>query len=322
MKDLREIARRVLEVEAEGILGLRHKLDSSFERAVELLAGCEGKVVVSGMGKSGIVARKLASTLTSTGTPAVFLHPAEGAHGDLGVISRRDVALLLSNSGETEEVLLLLPPIKRMGVKLVVMTGNPNSTLARSGDVVLDVGVPREACSWGIVPTASVAAAMAMGDALAIALLERKGVRPEDFALVHPGGALGRRLLLRVADLMHTGDRIPLVGLDTPMREALVEMTTKRLGITGVCDAEGNLRGVITDGDLRRALERDPELLSRRAEEIMTTDPRTIGPDALAAEALRYMERYAITCLFVVPPGQRRAVGVVHMHDLLRAGIA
>ncbi|RLA95494.1 MAG: D-arabinose 5-phosphate isomerase [Deltaproteobacteria bacterium] len=317
-----ERAKRVLEIEARAVAGLKERLNDEFVRAVELILRCEGKVVVTGVGKSGIIGKKIASTLASTGTPAFFLHPTEGVHGDLGMLDRRDVVLAISRSGETEELSQLLPLIKRQGNRLIAFTGNPSSSLAKAADVVIDVGVDQEACPLGLAPTASTTAALAMGDALAVALLEERGFRREDFARLHPGGVLGRRLLLRVRDLMHVGEEFPRVWEETSMKEVLVEMTSKRLGVTAVMDGGGRLVGVITDGDLRRALERYPDLLQRRASEIMTRNPKGIEADALAAEAVKRMEEHSITSLFVFErPGDRVPVGIIHLHDLLKAGV-
>lgn len=317
-----ERAKRVLEIEAKAVAALKERLNHEFVRAVELILRCEGKVVVTGVGKSGIIGKKIASTLASTGTPAFFLHPTEGIHGDLGMLDRRDVVLAISRSGETEELSQLLPLIKRQGNRLIALTGNPSSSLAKTADVVIDVGVDQEACPLGLAPTASTTAALAMGDALAVALLEERGFRREDFARLHPGGTLGRRLLLRVRDLMHVGEEFPRVGEMTSMKEVLVEMTSKRLGVTAVMDGGGRLVGVITDGDLRRALERYPDLLQRRASEIMTRNPKGIEADALAAEAVKRMEEHSITSLFVFErPGDRVPVGIIHLHDLLKAGV-
>lgn len=317
-----EWARRVLEIEAEAVRDLASRIGPEFERAVDLILKCQGKVVVTGVGKSGIIARKVASTLASTGTPAFFLHPTEALHGDLGMLEPRDCVLAISNSGETEELLQVLPVIKRQGNVLIVMTGNPSSSLARAADVVIDVRVKREACPLGLAPTASTTAALAMGDALAVALLQSRGFKAEDFARVHPKGALGKKLLLRVRDLMHTGDEFPAVLEEASMKEVLLEMTSKRLGVTGVLDGQGRLVGVITDGDLRRALERYPDLLQRRAKDIMTTNPKGIEADALAAEALKKMQDYAITSLFVFEKmGDKVPVGIIHLHDILRAGV-
>lgn len=314
-----KVARRVLEAEAEAVRELTERLDERFLRALDLLEACRGRVVVTGIGKSGLVGKKIAATLASTGTPALFLHPAEGVHGDLGMVVRGDVVLAVSHSGETDELLVLVPALKRLGVPLIVLTGNPRSTLAQHGDVVVDVSVRDEACPLGLTPTTSTTAALAMGDALAVALLDRRGIQPDDFALVHPGGSLGRRLL-RVEDLMHRGAEVPIVREETPMREVVLEMTAKRLGTTGVVDAEGRLQGIITDGDLRRALQRDPRLFERTAAEIMTRSPKTIGGGELAAKALEVMEQHAITQLLIVD-ASRRPEGIIHLHDILRAKI-
>jgi arabinose-5-phosphate isomerase len=277
-------------------------------------------VIVTGVGKSGIVCRKIAATLASTGTPAFFLHAGEGSHGDLGTLVRGDVVLAVSNSGESAEVLSLLPLARRLGLPLIAVCGNLDSTLARSADVVLDVSVPEEACPLGLAPTASTTATMALGDALAIALLEERGFSAEDFALLHPAGALGRRLL-RVEELMHRGGEVPLVPERAAFTDTLVEMTSKRLGVTGVVNGAGELVGVITDGDLRRKLERTVDLRTLSARDLMTTAPKTIGGGALAAEAVAIMERHAITSLFILAAGSRRPAGVIHLHDLLRAGV-
>ncbi|MBI4611358.1 MAG: KpsF/GutQ family sugar-phosphate isomerase [Candidatus Rokubacteria bacterium] len=316
---LLKLAERVLRVEAEGILGLIGKLDDRFLRALGLLSDCRGRVVVTGIGKSGIIGRKVAATLASIGTPALFLHPAEGVHGDIGMVARGDVVLAISSSGETEEVLTLLPAIKRLGVPLIVLTGNPKSTLARGGDVVLDVSVPEEACPMDLVPTSSTTAALAMGDALAVALAELRGVRPEDFAGAHPGGSLGRRFL-KVEDLMHVGEAVPIVGEGTPLGEAILEITAKRLGATTVVDGNGQLTGIITDGDLRRALQKGQGLLGKAARDVMSRNPKTIDRGELAAKALEVMEHYAITQLVLVDH-RRQPVGIIHLHDILRAKI-
>jgi arabinose-5-phosphate isomerase len=313
-------AKEVLNIEAEGIRSLVDNLNDSFVRAVQLLQDCSGKVVVTGVGKSGLICRKIAATFSSTGTPSLFLHAADGVHGDLGMVMKGDVVLAVSNSGETEEILKLLPHLKLHGLKLIVMTGKPESTLARAGDVVLHVGVKEEACPLGLAPTASTTAALAMGDALAILLLEKRGFREEDFAIRHPGGILGRKLLLRVEDLMHRGDQIPSVGEETPMREALFEITSKRLGVTGVVNPQGQLVGVITDGDLRRGLEKKLDIFTLKAKDLMTRNPKTIAADTLAAEAVAVMEQFSITSLFVDGGGDG-PLGVVHLHDLVKAGI-
>ena len=317
-----ERAKKVFEIEAESILKLQDRLDENFIQAVNMLLACSGKVIVIGIGKSGIIGRKIASTLACSGTPAFFLHPAEGIHGDIGMMAQDDVVIAISNSGETDEVLKVLPVVKRMGLPLIVLTGNPESLLARNGDVVLDIGVKEEACILNLVPTASTAAAMAMGDALAISVLERRGFNEEDFAMLHPGGALGKKLLLRVEDLMHVKDAIPMVSQDDSMKIALIEMTSKRLGITGVCDSDENFVGVITDGDLRRALEKRSDVLAKKARDVMTMSPKTITKTALAATALRLMERYSITSLFVLSEAAPKKVeGLIHLHDILKAGV-
>lgn len=314
-------AKAVLEIEARGIASMIDRLGDNFVRAIELLHGCRGKVVVTGMGKSGLIGRKISATLASTGTPSFFLHSGDAVHGDVGMVMKGDVILAVSNSGDTEEILKLLPHFKRHEFKLIVMTGKPDSTLAQAGDVVLDVGVVEEACPLGLAPTASTTAALAMGDALAVVLLEKRGFREEDFAMLHPGGILGRKLLLRVEDLMHRGDQVPLVNQDTPMKEALFEITSKRLGVTGVVDSQGKLVGVITDGDLRRALERHRDILDLKARDLMTRDPKTITAEKLAAEAVAVMERYPITSLFVLKNGSRTPLGVIHLHDLVKSGL-
>ncbi|MFQ5718680.1 MAG: SIS domain-containing protein [Acidobacteriota bacterium] len=316
-------AREVLQVEARAILALAERLDDSFSRAVDLLAGCRGRLVTTGMGKSGIIARKLAATFASTGSPSLFLHPAEAAHGDLGKIVEGDVLLALSHSGETEEIARLLEIIKRLGIKLVALTGEASSTLAQHADVTLDVAVASEACPLGLAPTASTTAALAMGDALAMSLLQRKGFRPEDFAAVHPGGRLGARLRF-VEDVMHGGDAIPAVPAGAGLPEVITVMTGGRLGIAVVTGEDRELAGVITDGDLRRILQGhlpagDPggDIRSLTAAECMTARPRTITPRSLASEALHVMEAHRITALVVTDP-DGTPVGVVHLHDLWR----
>jgi arabinose-5-phosphate isomerase len=311
--------KRVLDIEARAIAVLVERLDHRFEQAVDLLYGCTSKVVVSGMGKSGLIGQKIAATLASTGTPAFFVHPAEGVHGDLGMLGRGDVLIAISNSGETEELLKILPFIKRLNIPVIAMTGRVQSMLSKHSEVVLDISVKEEACPMGLTPTASTTAALAMGDALAIALLQKRGFREEDFAQFHPGGTLGRRLLLRVRDLMHKGEQIPRVLGDAPLREAILEMTRKQFGMTTVVDGMGRLSGVITDGDLRRLLERGIDLTASRAGELASKNPKTIGPDDLAARAVQIMEQYSITSLVVCE--DQRVVGVIHLHDLLKSGI-
>ena len=314
-------ARRVLTIEADAIRALADRLDGAFARAIELVAAASGKVVVTGMGKSGHVCRKIAATLASTGTPAVFLHAAEALHGDLGIVDRKDVVFAISNSGETPEILELLPILKRLGMPLVALTGVPDSTLARAADVVLDVSVAEEACPLGLAPTASTTAALVMGDALAIALLEARGFTDEDFARSHPAGMLGRRLLLHIADVMHTGDTIPRVGAAASLSDALVEMTRKGLGMTAIVDHDERLLGVFTDGDLRRAVDNNKiDLRTTPVTSLMTANPKTISGDKLAIEAARLMEAHKIHALLVVT-ADGRVVGALNIHDLLRARV-
>lgn len=324
---LLEIARRVLRMEADGVRALADRLDGRFAAAVETLYRCRGRVIVTGMGKSGLVGRKIASTLASTGTPAYFLHPAEGVHGDLGMVARDDVVLALSNSGETDEVLAVLPVIKRLGVPLVLLTGDPGSTLARQADVVVEVAVAAEACPMNLAPTVSTTAALAMGDALAMALLELRGLRPEDYAAIHPSGSLGWKALFTVGDLMHTGEAVPVVPTIATMKEAIGEMTAKRLGMTTVVDTEGRLAGVITDGDLRRLQLAGGAFLDRPAGECMSRNPERIDRDELAVRALSLMETHAIDgeprpiTSLVITDAAGRPQGVIHLHDILRAKI-
>jgi len=317
-----EGARRVLRIEAQSIMDLAERIDEAFLRAVDILLQCKGKVVFMGMGKSGLVGRKIASTFASTGTAAFFLHPAEGMNGDLGMLAKEDVIVAISNSGETRELIDVLPLIKRYGNRLIGLTGNVKSTLAKASDVNLDVHVKAEACPLGLVPTASTTATLALGDALAVTLMGKKGFREEDYAMLHPGGSLGKRLLLKVEDLMHGGESFPMVSEGSLMKEAIFEISSKRLGVTGVCNGDGHLVGVITDGDLRRALERFSDLLSRRASEVMTKNPKRIEKDALAAKAVQRMEQHSITSLFVFNDlSDRVPAGIIHLHDLLKAGV-
>lgn len=315
-----ETAKKTLLLEAEAIRGLIDRLDHGFEEAVLILEACQGRVVVIGMGKSGLIGTKIAATLASTGTPSFFLHPAEGSHGDIGMVTRNDVVLALSNSGETEEVIRLMPVIKRMGLPLISLVGRVESSLARLSTVVLDCSVEREACPLGLAPTCSTTAALAMGDALAIALLEKRGLSSEQFALFHPGGSLGKKLLLHVSEQMQTGKKIPLISANHGVREAVLEISAKRLGLTGVTDTEGHLIGIITDGDLRRWLTQDEKLLDRKAMDIMTKNPKTISAHSLAAEAIHIMEGKKITSLFITDD-KNIPIGVIHLHDLLETGI-
>jgi arabinose-5-phosphate isomerase len=310
------LARQVLQTEAAAILALVDRLDQRFELAVHLLLECRGRVIVTGMGKSGIICRKIAATFSSTGTPAFFLHPAEAIHGDLGVLQSDDVIVALSHSGETEELLRLLETIKRLGARLIVITGEPQSTLGQAADVALDCHVSKEACPLNLVPTASTTAALALGDALAMTLLVTKGFRQEDFANLHPGGKLGKRLM-RAGQLMHSGDQAPIVGATAEMREVIYEISRKKLGMSCVIDEADRLVGIITDGDLRRHMADTPNLLAQRAADVMTRNPVTIPHDTLAAEVLNTLERRKITSVVVVDDEQR-VLGVVHLHDLWR----
>ncbi len=319
-----EQAKKVLQIEADAVSRLIDRLDDGFDRAVDLILNCRGRVVVTGMGKSGHIGNKIAATLASTGTPALFLHPAEGVHGDLGMVTKGDIVIALSNSGETEELNRMLPSLKRIGIRIIALTGGIESTLAKNSDVVIDVGVKEEACPLGLAPTASTTATLAMGDALAVVLLDRRGFKAEDFACYHPGGSLGKRLLLRVRDVMHAGDAVPRVSEETLIKDAIYEISSKKMGITSVVNREGRLLGVISDGDLRRWMERTEKtgenLLAKKARDIMTRDPKMIGKDALAAEAVAVMEASSITCL-IVPDAESRPEGVIHLHDLLKAGV-
>ena len=312
--------RRVLKIEARAVQALVDRLDVQFDRAVDVLLRCKGKVVVSGMGKSGLVGQKIAATMASTGTPAFFLHPAEGIHGDLGMLGRADVLIAISNSGETHEILQLLPYVERMGIPVVSMTGRMASTLAKNSDVALDVSVSEEACPLGLAPTASTTATLAMGDALAVVLLQKRGFKEEDFAQFHPGGALGRRLLVRVKDVMHGGAEMPMVSEAVPATATILEVTAKKLGMTSVTDASGKLVGIITDGDLRRFIQQGGDFAKVTAGDLASRHPKTIAPDDLAAKAVERIERFSITTL-VVTEGERKIVGVIHLHDLLKNGI-
>ena len=320
--DILDIAKKVLKTEAEAVLALAGRLDSNFEKAVDIIVGSKGRVVVSGMGKSGLVGKKIAATLASTGTPAFFLHPAEAIHGDLGMVTSEDVIIAISNSGETDELVGLIPFLKRFNVGLISMTGNPRSTLSRVADVNLDISVKEEACPLGIVPTASTAATMAMGDAIAVALLMKRGYKEEDFAFFHPGGSLGKKLFIKVKDLMHSGDSLPVVSQEMSMTKAVMEISSKRLGVTVVADSERRILGVVTDGDLRRGIEKwGKTVFDMKAGEVMTLNPRTISEDELAAKALSIMEEHSITAL-VVPDDEGKAKGIIHLHDILKKGIA
>lgn len=319
--DFAASGRRVLDIETQGLAAIAARIDGAFSTACRLLLACKGRVVCIGMGKSGHIARKVAATLASTGTPAFYVHPGEAGHGDLGMVTDADVVLALSYSGETDELLMLLPVFKRQGNALIAMTGRPQSTLAREADVHLDVSVPVEACPLDLAPTSSTTAALALGDALAVALLEARGFTADDFARSHPAGALGRRLLLHITDVMHDGDEVPRVRASATLSEALVEMSRKRLGMTAVVDADGKLLGLYTDGDLRRTLDDAAiDLRATRIDAVMTRSPKTIGCDALAVEAAQLMETHQINALLVLDQ-QQHVVGALNIHDLLRARV-
>jgi arabinose-5-phosphate isomerase len=317
---IREKAKEVIRKEAKAIAHLEKKIDEAFVRAVELILKCKGRVIVTGIGKSGIIGKKIAATLTSTGTAAFFLHPTEGIHGDLGMVRKNDVVIAITKSGGTDEVYQLIPLFKRLGVPIITFTGNPSSPVAEKSDVVIDVSVDQEACPYNLIPTSSTTATLVMGDALAIALLEERNFSSEDFALLHPGGNLGRKLILKVSDIMHTGDQIPVVSEETNIKEAILEMTSKRLGTTSVVNQKGELVGIFTDGDLRRLVERTDDIFSMKAKQVMTKNPKTIDGDELAAKALNLMESYSITSL-IITNGKREPIGIVHLHDILKAGV-
>ena len=319
-----ETGKRVLAIEAKAIEELIGRIDRRFAEAVDILHGSKGRVVVTGMGKSGLIGKKISATFASTGTPSFFLHPAEGIHGDIGMVMREDAVVMISNSGETGEIIALLPPFKRMNLRMICLTGRPQSTLAKNSDVVLDVSVKEEACPMNLVPTASTTVALAMGDALAVALLEKRGFKEEDFALFHPGGTIGRRLLLTVGEMMHTGSDIPMVDEESNMKDVICVITSKKLGVTTVVDKDKRLAGIITDGDLRRLLERDTgmgmDILKLRAKEVMTRNPKVLHKGALAVSAVQIMETYSITSL-VILDNDRTVSGIIHLHDLLKKGI-
>jgi arabinose-5-phosphate isomerase len=319
-KKFLDMAQNVLHAEAEAIEALISKLGDGFISAIRMMLACKGRVVVSGMGKSGHIGRKISATLSSTGTPSFFVHPGEASHGDLGMITSEDVAILLSNSGEGSEVLAIVPILKRMGSKLIALTGNPGSTLALLVDIHLYAGASQEACPLGLAPSASTTAALAMGDALALTLLDAKGFSAEDFARSHPGGALGRRLLIRVSDIMHAGDRLPVVAPDTPLVDVLYEISSKGMGMAAIAGASGELTGIYTDGDLRRTLQKGLDIRYLTASDVMKNNPHTIQADHLASEAVKYMQDYKVNGLLVVD-AQSRLVGALNMHDLFVAGV-
>ncbi len=319
--ELLNIAKRVFETEAKAVLSLRDRLDESFVRAVEVIYSSSGRVVITGMGKSGLVGKKIAATLASTGTPSFFLHPAEAGHGDLGMVTSKDIVIAISNSGETREILDLIPFLKRFNLTVISFTGNPNSTLARAADINLDVSVKEEACHISMIPTASTTAAMAMGDALAVALLSKRGFNESDFAFLHPGGTIGKRLFVKVKDLMHKGDEIPIVPPHATITQAVVEISSKRLGIVVITDDTWKMLGIITDGDVRRGIERwGKDFFELNVAEVMTKGPKTISEDELAVKALHLMEQNSITTL-LIPDKEFRIKGVIHLHDILKQGI-
>jgi len=317
---VQSLARKVLTTEAQAVTALADRIDDQFSTACQLCIDCRGRIVVTGMGKSGHIGNKIASTLASTGSPAFFVHSGEASHGDLGMITGEDLVLAISNSGETKEIITILPLIKRLAVPLITLTGNPDSTLARTADINLDVSVAEEACPMNLAPTASTTATLAMGDALALALLESRGFTEEDFARSHPGGTLGRRLLLHVEELMHTGDSIPTVAIGTPLSEGLLEMSRKGLGMTAIVDKDGKLAGVFTDGDLRRSMDNAVDIHATRIEQVMTENGKTVRADMLAAEAVHLLDAHKITALIVVDENDK-VIGALNIHDLLRAGI-
>ncbi|HHW20208.1 KpsF/GutQ family sugar-phosphate isomerase [Thermodesulfovibrio thiophilus] len=321
MDSLVDIAQKVLSIEAQSIEGLKTRINENFLKAVEIIHNAKGRVVITGIGKSGLIGRKIAATLASTGTPSFFMHPAEASHGDLGMVTEDDVVIAISNSGETEEVLRLLPFMKYFNMKVIAITGNPQSTLARQADTFLDVSVKEEACPFGFIPTASTTATLAMGDALAAALIMRNGFKKEDFAFFHPGGSLGKKMLTKVKDLMHVGDELPVVYPQTLMLDAILEISSKRLGVVVIVDENKRILGIITDGDVRRGVQRwGKELFELKASDVMTVNPKTINEEELAAAALSIMQKYSITTL-VVPASNGTLKGLIHIHDILKKGI-
>ena len=321
LSKINELAKEVLDIEAKSILRLKNNIGEEFDKAIDILYNCKGRVIVTGMGKSGLIGKKIAATMSSTGTPTYFLHPAESTHGDSGVITRNDVIIAISNSGETQELLNLLPLIKRFGCEMIGMTGNLNSTLSKTSEVVLDISVEREACPLGKAPTASTTATLAMGDALAVCLMEKKGFTKEDFLLFHPSGKLGKGLTYKVRDLMITGDKMPLVSESESFKDVINTISEHKLGMAMVLNDDKTLAGVLTDGDIRRTVIKYPDTSNIKVKDVMTVNPKRITSDAYAASALNLMEKYSITALAVVDEGNV-PVGVIHVHDLLRAGVA
>lgn len=320
IEKISELAKAVIDIEAQAVKALSDRIDDKFIRACQYLIECQGRIIVIGIGKSGHIGRKIAATFASTGSPAFFVHPSEAKHGDMGMITQQDIVLALSNSGETEEILTLLPYIKRKNTPLITLTGKPNSTLAKAATINIDVSVSKEACPLGLAPTSSTTATLVMGDALAISLLQKRGFTAEDFALSHPGGTLGRRLLLKVDEIMHTDDAIPKVNTDALLKTALMEMSQKKLGMTTIVDASGKLAGVFTDGDIRRAFDNNADIHKTTITQVMSKHPKIIPLNTLAAEALRIMENYKITSL-IVANERHHPIGIVHLHDILRAGV-
>ncbi|RAI15285.1 MAG: D-arabinose 5-phosphate isomerase [Candidatus Melainabacteria bacterium] len=319
--DIKKLALDVLKIESESVAKLKRSINENFVEAVEILYACKGRVIVTGMGKSGLIGKKIAATLSSTGTPSYFLHPAESTHGDSGIITKDDVIIAISNSGETEELLHLLPLIKRFGVKMIALTGNLNSTLSKTSDVTLDIGVEKEACPLNKAPTASTTATLAMGDALAVCLLEKRGFSEEDFLIFHPGGTLGKGILFKVEDLMITGDKLPIAKESDDFCDVIKLISEKKLGIAILVDDNGTMTGILTDGDIRRTLIKYPQVHSLKAKDVMTLNPKTIKTSELAAKALHLMEKYSITALAITDENNH-PVGILHIHDLLKAGVA
>lgn len=315
-----EMGRAVIDIEAQMISSLKDRIDDNFAHACLLLHNCQGRIAVTGVGKSGHIGKKISATFASTGSPSFFIHPSEAKHGDIGMVTKRDVIVALSNSGESEEIISILPVIKRLDIPLISLTGKPKSTLAKAANVNLDVSVEKEACPLGLAPTSSTTAALVMGDALAMALLDRRGFTAKDFALSHPGGTLGRRLLLRVEEIMHKGADVPIIQHGANLKDALVRMTEKKLGMTTIVNDAGELLGVFTDGDVRRAFDNNADVHQTQIQDVMSHNPKTIREDILAAEALHIMETYKITSL-IVSNQQKQPIGIIHIHDILRAGV-
>ncbi len=318
--NLKKELKKVLDIEAAAILKTKSRIDGDFEKAVGYMLACKGKIVISGIGKSGLIGQKIAATLSSTGTPAIFLHSTEAAHGDLGMVSKDDVAIVISQSGETDEVIGVLPAVKRFNIPLIAITGKKTSSLAKNSDCVLDSSVKEEACPMGLAPTASTTVQLAIGDALAVVLLKLKKFKKEDFAMFHPGGALGKKLMMTVADIMHTGDMVPVIGGEMPLQKGLLEITKKRMGCTAVVNSRGIMTGIFTDGDLRRLLEKNTNPYSMKMNDIMTVNPKTIKAADLAVKALGVMEKYSITVLIVLDKN-KKPEGVIHLHDILKSGV-